>query len=225
MVRTKIRKPLVWVVRRFQGRKIGKRVICMHSVKEKIKFEKRLVWLLRRWAVVPLNALSTADESIATVSLTFDDGSETWFENVLPVLAEYGVHATFFVNDENMASRLESHEFHHLIEVGGHTKDHVDLGRIVAKQVLSRQIQERRFFAYPWGTPSNINPTVVNYLACSYRVQQAFTCIPGWYPRHDYVQPRDSLDLDDPEWFWEARLKGAYDWLYGVRHNLRRIFK
>ncbi len=89
------------------------------------------------------------------LTLTFDDGYASWHESVAALLEERGIPAVFFVSSGLVGLRGEAaREFarlrlrrtreldfiglsdlkaladHHLFEVGSHTRNHVDLGRI-----------------------------------------------------------------------------------------------
>lgn len=63
-------------------------------------FEAQLDWLLARFDVVPLGALSAppTDRGRPRVSLTFDDGYAEILRTVLPVCQRRGVSATCFVS-------------------------------------------------------------------------------------------------------------------------------
>jgi len=116
------------------------------------------------------------------VSLTFDDGTDDQFSTVRPLLAEHGMHGTFYVN----SGRLGTEGYVTVAqlaaiatdgnEIGGHTITHADL------PTLSRAGQQREIcndrvaltamgfspvsFAYPYG---DANPMALNSVqACGY---------------------------------------------------------
>jgi len=78
-----------------------------------------------------------ANES-AKIALTFDDGPHPRYtEEILSILEEYGVHATFFVIGQNveyypaLISRIQAGGH----EIGNHTYDHCRLARQSAEHV------------------------------------------------------------------------------------------
>lgn len=222
-----VRKPLIWLLWKTTKKRVGRRVICMHEVTDKFKFLRRMEWLARNYIVAPMyDVLNSGPDREHVVTLTFDDGSETWFRSVMPVLADLGLSAVFFVNrSDDMVRRIENHKDSHLWTVGGHTRGHTNLGKLVYPSVLNTLIEKRPLFAYPYGTPKDYNQTTIWYMNTKSHVDYAFTCIPGWVETgvRCFELPRDSLDIWDPEWYWRARLAGGYDWLYKVIH--RRSWK
>ena len=73
-------------------------------------FRSQLASLARGWEIVPLPALARACASGSppdrSLALTFDDGYLDNLENVLPVLEEFGVPATFFLTAERPGAEL-----------------------------------------------------------------------------------------------------------------------
>jgi peptidoglycan/xylan/chitin deacetylase (PgdA/CDA1 family) len=207
---------LLWKLTR---KRVGNRVICLHRQTDFLAFSRRLLWLKNNYAVVPLDAIHEK-EPYPCVALTFDDGGG-WCHNILAYLDYHDVHATFFVNDEQVATELRGSRYHFRCDVGGHTRNHLSLGDVTSTAILKKEIeQDRKHFAYPYGTPDSFNPTVLRFLEGCYGIEYAWTCVPGWVgTTHDLMMPRDSLDVRDPEWYWRARLAGAYDWLYGKIHR------
>jgi peptidoglycan/xylan/chitin deacetylase (PgdA/CDA1 family) len=221
LCRRVLRKPLVWLMWKATRKQIGNRVICLHSQPSAALLYDKVSWLKQNYAVVPLDAIFYEDD-YPKVALTFDDDGEgTWIRNVLPVLNSLDVHGTFFVNDEGLAKRLKTGKLHYRCDIGGHTRGHVNLGKVTSEFELKKEIQPRRHFAYPYGMPDSYNPTVLRWLEGNLKVEFAWTCVPGWVHEDDYLYElcRDSLDVRDPEWYWRARLAGAYDWLYGKIHK------
>ena len=129
------------------------------------------------------------------LTLTFDDGYASWHESVAPLLEERGIPAVFFVSSGLVGLRGEAaREFarlklrrtrelefiglsdlkaladHPLFEVGSHTRNHVDLGRISDPRLAREEISgdrarledwlatRVRWFAYPFGTPASVSP-------------------------------------------------------------------
>lgn len=73
------------------------------------------------------------DGKRVAVSLSFDDGRSSQLENGIPILNEYGIKATFFINPSNVSERLpdwkmvlaEGHE------IANHTLSHPCTGNFV----------------------------------------------------------------------------------------------
>lgn len=228
-MRRLFRKPVLWTLSKIIPPKIGKRVICMHSIAEEDLglFRERMEWLKRNYYVLSIVELMRSSlkslymEGYSGISLTFDDVAtyDRW-ENVLNALSKLEIPALFFVHKhKNIETDINSHSASSLWTLGDHTKTHRDLGMIIDRQTLERETQGYRYFAYPFGMRSNLNPTVKGFL-CS-KVSYAFTCIPGFVTEDSdpYEMPRDSLDIHDPEWYWRAKLAGQYDWLYRRIHR------
>ena len=221
-----IRKSLLWTLDKTSRRKVGRRVICLHEVKSRERFKARMIWLKRNYYVQSLQSLvansSRTPFKYSLVSLTFDDGHESWFENVVPVLMELDIPATFFVNETRMDLNLfHTHPYRYLWEVGGHTRSHINLGQVIHKGTLDSEIESRRYFAFPYGMARHINPSVLLHLEEHQKIEYAFTSRPGWITKDScrYYMSRDSLSLDDPEWLWRSRLNGNYDWFYRRAHK------
>ena len=101
------------------------------------------------------------------VSLTFDDGTADQYV-ARAMLARNSLNATFYVNSNNIgtsSSFLTWDELSDLAadgsEIGGHTRDHVDLTKVTTAEATSQVYEGRRAlisrgfpatsFAYPYG--------------------------------------------------------------------------
>ena len=77
-----------------------------------------------------------------------------------------------------------------------------------------------RWFAYPFGSPSNLSVRAVEaieqtgYLA-------AFTIVPSFWSRQDdpYLLGRDALSATDSQASWERFLRGGYDTLSALKYR------
>lgn len=86
---------------------------------------------------VTLSAAPAAAASTGkVVYITFDDGPSVYTPQVLKVLAQYGVHATFFEVGQNVASHpaLTSQVYRRGNSVQNHTWSHPDLRKLSASQ-------------------------------------------------------------------------------------------
>ncbi|WP_370368932.1 polysaccharide deacetylase family protein [Catenulispora sp. GP43] len=98
---------------------------------------------------VTLSAAPAAAASKKVVSITFDDGPSLYTPQVLKVLAQYGVHATFFEVGQNVAAHpsLTSLVYRRGNSVQNHSWSHPDLRHLSAAQfqyqvsATDRQIQ------------------------------------------------------------------------------------
>lgn len=100
------------------------------------------------------------------VSLTFDDGLSNQYQ-VDPMLAQHGMHATFYIPSGSVGSsgNLTWDQLSVLQadgnEIGGHTVDHVDLTTLTTTQATAEVCNDRNAltshgltvtdFAYPYG--------------------------------------------------------------------------
>jgi peptidoglycan/xylan/chitin deacetylase (PgdA/CDA1 family) len=149
-----------------RGPKAGKRALAFHDVPDPARFAVFLDQLLADYEVLPLQAWLTEPPSDRTqLTLTFDDGYESWHESVAPLLDERGLPAVFFVSSGLVGLRgSEAREFartrlhrtqeltfisardlrdlarHPRFEIGGHTVTHADLGKVADPDVAQAEI-------------------------------------------------------------------------------------
>jgi peptidoglycan/xylan/chitin deacetylase (PgdA/CDA1 family) len=162
-------------------------------------FEMQIDWLEQNFQLV---SLETAQQIIAggcsrqpTLAITFDDGYAENLEFALPLLVERRIPVTYFVTLGNI---LEQRPFEHDlrlgqplpvnsidsiramvnagIEIGAHTRNHVDLGQTSDPQVVFDEVimsgrelaqtisQKIRYFAFPYGQSQNLNQTALQWL-------------------------------------------------------------
>jgi peptidoglycan/xylan/chitin deacetylase (PgdA/CDA1 family) len=240
------------------GPRLGRRALAFHEVPDIRRFEEVLDRLLVEYEIVGLEDwLSGALRERTRLTLTFDDGYASWHEAVAPVLAERKLPAVFFVTSglvgltgeearefgRNRLRRSQHLRFigraeledlarHPLFEVGGHTRNHVDLGRVPDRDEVAedRATLEDwvgaavRWFAYPFGTPGSVSPAARAVVEQA-GVSAAFTLIPGWWEPSGgdrFAIGRDGLDPSLPFRFWQAWLRGGYDRLYRLKHAIGR---
>jgi peptidoglycan/xylan/chitin deacetylase (PgdA/CDA1 family) len=156
-------------------------------------FARQIKWLKRRFDMVSLaeaqRRICTGRNDRPCVSITFDDGYADNGVHALPLLIAERIPCTYFVATRNI---LEGTPFPHDvargvplapntaaqirelsgmgIEMGVHTRTHVDLGRIQDPLLLYDEIvaareelesltgREPRYFAFPFGQRANLNP-------------------------------------------------------------------
>lgn len=159
------------------------------------KFQNQIDWLEQNFEIVDLEEcqrrIRSGWNSRPTVSITFDDGYAENCDFALPLLIERRIPVTYFVTtyhttqqqpfphdvDRDMplpTNTIESLRALDLagVEIGAHTRTHVDLGKITCEQTLvdevitaSRELEaaigrQIRYFAFPFGQHANLNPTV-----------------------------------------------------------------
>ncbi len=133
-----------------------------------------------------------SDSCNAAVSITFDDGYHDNCDFALPLLIERGIPCTYFVTTSNIRNQTGfSHDLRAGkslavntveqireasdagIEIGCHTRHHVDFGcvhdpKVVreeiigAKDELEQMIGKRvRYFAFPFGSPHQLTQMAI----------------------------------------------------------------
>lgn len=154
-------------------------------------FARQIDWLARRFPLVSLEEaqrrIQSGHNTRACVSITFDDGYADNCRKAIPLLIERRIPFTYFVTLSNI---LEGKPFAHDVaqgnrfrpndpaeiremaeagvEIGAHTYDHRDLGRVTDEGELRREVVEAgrelqdlvgrpvRYFAFPFGLRENL---------------------------------------------------------------------
>jgi peptidoglycan/xylan/chitin deacetylase (PgdA/CDA1 family) len=146
------------------------RILVFHDVRaeEATNFRSQVACLMKKANVISLDDFfdGRLSSKRINVAITFDDGYQGWIENVVPVLVEFRLSATFFVSSgfvglkpteeaqyvRNNLKRvgqttggLDSCELSNLIEegfsIGGHTMSHSNLAEIRDINILRSEIQ------------------------------------------------------------------------------------
>lgn len=162
-------------------------------------FARQLDWLQENFDVVSLaeaqHRISTQECKRPTVAITFDDGYSDNGEFAIPELASRNLPATYFVATDfvrtgrsfphdiqqdvplapNTFDELRSYESMG-IEIGAHTRTHVDVGQISCERSLRDEIvgsiedlktwlgHDINYFAFPYGLPHNMSQMAVDVL-------------------------------------------------------------
>jgi peptidoglycan/xylan/chitin deacetylase (PgdA/CDA1 family) len=141
---------------------------------------RRTFILIALGAVALLAAMPAGARAQTVVSLTFDDGITSQYNEAVPRLSAHGMLGTFFINSGTVgtgAYYMNSAQVDQVSaaghEIGGHTINHVNLtgpGVDIRHQICddAAALRARGYtvvdFAYPYGAGST-NPTVRQTLA------------------------------------------------------------
>ena len=83
---------------RLGRKKLGKRIVVFHEIKDPSLFREKIGWLKEHYDLVSLEDLFTLRVSDRTlIAVTFDDGYASWYDQAVPVLEELEIPAVFFV--------------------------------------------------------------------------------------------------------------------------------
>jgi peptidoglycan/xylan/chitin deacetylase (PgdA/CDA1 family) len=164
-----------------------------------IDFQRQIDWFQQNFDLVNLEEcqrrISRGANTRPTLSITFDDGYADNCSSALPMLISRGIPVTYFVttfhttldkpfqHDIALETPLAPNSIDSLIalanagvEIGSHTRNHVDVGRIRDPETLfdevitsTREMEQLiqkpiRYFAFPYGLRENLNPAVFRLL-------------------------------------------------------------
>ena len=174
------------------------------------------------------------------VSVTFDDGWASQYNNALPVLNKYGVPATMYIYTEGIndvplymtqaqiqgfASRGD--------EIASHTVSHADLTTLTATErntelSQSRATLQQMFgptagidFASPYGAYNATTTTAVrNYYATQRNTDEGFNSQTGFDPYNILVQNVVSTTSNATVQGWINSAKANNTWLVLVYHEI-----
>ncbi|MDP2586656.1 MAG: polysaccharide deacetylase family protein [Candidatus Komeilibacteria bacterium] len=192
------------------------RVWCLHEVKDNQVwyFLEKLSWLKKNYNVLTPEQFKNRQFSTDRINvlLTFDDGYESWFRNVLSILNEENVKAVFFINNEFLSQSSKLTDAGHTL--GGHSVSHERLTQLPADKLTAEVSQSVKsdFFAYPYGDKQSFNDAVIDEVKKA-GYQYGFTILPGFnnLDTNPYLLHRDSLDPNVPNFIFKLWLKGNYD--------------
>ena len=190
--------------------------------------------------------LQTPANAEKLVGITFDDGYEDFYTNAYPILNRYGFSATVFLPTAyisqasghfNGARCLTWSQVRELskdgVEFGSHTVTHPQLRCVSAAQMrtevgrskddIEENLGERvDTFSYPYAFPETDAAFVerLHAMLLESEYSSAVTTVIGRAEpstNHFFVKrlPVNSCD-DEP--FFNAKLKGGYDWLRAVQY-------
>ncbi len=188
--------------------------------------------------IMMLFALSGTAVAQTTVSLTFDDGIATQYP-VRQMLAEHGMHATFYVNSGRVGTTPYYMTWQQLYalaadgnEIGGHTLDHVSLTQVSVGEVQRQVCEDRAYligqgfsvhnFAYPFSRHNAQVESVVE--ACGYTTARRIGGLRGGdcptCPVAESIPPAAPMVLRAPEWpFRPYELADLQGWVTQAEDN------
>lgn len=162
-------------------------------------FVAHLDYLERNFQIVSLaeaqRRVRSPHNSQPSVAITFDDGYAENCDFAIPELQRRGLPATYFVATSSVVDGVPfRHDLYRNcpltpntvaevqdiacagFEIGGHTKNHIDLGQLATRDMAAEEIlggiEELeswgvgpiRYFSFPYGLPQNTSQVAVNIL-------------------------------------------------------------
>lgn len=162
-------------------------------------FTQQIDWFQKTFDLVSLeeaqNRIRSGSNQRPTLTITFDDGYAENSEYALPLLIERKIPITYFAtvnqtlkqvpfpHDVERGCPLPTNSLESLIamdtagiEIGAHTRNHADLGKITDERILIDEVitaslelesaigRKVRYFAFPYGLTPNLNPKVFGML-------------------------------------------------------------
>jgi peptidoglycan/xylan/chitin deacetylase (PgdA/CDA1 family) len=229
-------------------------------------FEANLRFLAEKTYVISLDDffLGKLTPKRTNVVITFDDGYQNWVTNALPILKDLSLPATFFVTSGFVGlSKVEAAEFNKAklhrpmgngceidslsreglrtiiadgFTVGGHTKDHTNLGYYRDEIMLRSEIIGDKsllekmtgvsidYFAYPGGVYHNSCVNMPEVLRQS-GYKGAVTTFPGinTIKTNKFLLRRELIRASMPKRIFRGRIYGNYDFVYAIKSFFRML--
>ncbi len=159
------------------------------------QFARQMLWLKKHFDMITIGEaqqrMRSGLSNRPAVCVTFDDGYAENCDQAIPLLVREAIPCTYFVatryvfdqlpfpHDLARSQRLQPNTLNQLrdmakagIEIGAHTRNHVDLGQIYDQHRLEDEVvlageelqgavgKPVRYFAFPFGQHSNLNAEV-----------------------------------------------------------------
>ncbi|PPB48992.1 hypothetical protein C4K88_09700 [Arthrobacter pityocampae] len=187
------------------------------------------------WAPPPAQAAPAG-----MVSVTFDDGWTSQYNNALPVLNKYGVPATMYIisgsidDAPNYMTQAQIQAFADRgDQIASHTVTHSDLTTLTAGQLDSELAQSRATlqqlfgpsagidFASPYGAyNATTTAAVKNYYATQRNTDEGFNAPAGFDPYNVVVQNVVSTTTTATVQGWVDTARATNTWLILVYHEV-----
>lgn len=165
------------LVRLYEKRRQEAAILCWHDVpyEAKVMFERQIQWLLETRKIVSLTDMMQKRPT-ECVSLTFDDGFESLYSVVFPILSKYGLPFSAFIPSSFIGRRgyinynqLKEMAASGYCEIGAHTRSHRKLVQLLTQELYTEISGGKSdlealldkpvvSFAYPFGKIEDICP-------------------------------------------------------------------
>lgn len=230
-------------------------------------FVQQLDWLQDNFDIVSLEEaqrrIRSTHNDLPTVAITFDDGYAENSQTAIPELVRRNLPATYFVatdfmksgnafpHDQRRGVPLQPNTIDDLrhyaslgIELGAHTKSHIDCGRVADVDQLrdeivgSAQQLEKwcktpvRYFSFPYGMPENTSQLAVDIVReagfagfCTAYTAWNWPCSDGFHMRRIHSDPglqslKNRLTLDPRKLHDASRLPFSESSTSALRRSL-----
>jgi len=217
-------------------------VVYYHSVpaEQRKRFAGQLDEVIRHARPYSLDSISSHQEGIYNVAVTFDDGFVSVIENAAPELIKRNIPFTVFIptgylgmappwiQDSSPANRefimsveqLKSLSRNDLVSVGSHCFTHTNLLSLeknnarneisISKHHLENILQKEIIFL---SFPyGDFNETHVN-MAKNAGYKKVFSILPNLAKHPRYIAGRVNVDPSDWSVEFKLKIRGAYRWL------------
>lgn len=182
--------------------------------------------------------------------ITFDDGFSDFYSEAFPILQEHGFPATVFlptsfIDNNNRFKNKECLSWSEVRELkrkgvnfGSHTVNHPELYRISklavmyelrkSKEIISNQIGESiDSFSYPYAFPEQ-DKEFIAYMKgalknCGYNYGVTTRIGTALEKEDPLFFRRIPINSYDDQFFFKAKLEGAYDWIYKMQFLYKKI--
>jgi len=186
------------------------------------------------------------------VVITFDDGYRDFYTEAFPVLQNYGYTATVFlptgfINNKNNLKGKSHLNWNEILELsnngisfGSHTVNHPQLKLLKkediefelrqSKKVIQDNLQKQvESFSYPFAFPEEDKEFTkhLKEILKKYGYKQGVSTRIGTTSKEDdiYFMKRKPINSCDDIRFFEAKLKGGYDWLARAQLLFKKVKK
>lgn len=151
-------------------------VLCWHDInhlQEYYNFQEQIIWLFTNKKIISLETLM-AEPCGNKVVLTFDDGYESLYTTIFPLLQKYEIPFSAFITSSFIGHKgyinrqqLQEIALYPFVEIGAHSRSHVRLSHLTKSKLLDEIIGCKKdledilgkqviSFAYPFGKAKDV---------------------------------------------------------------------
>lgn len=180
-------------------------------------FARQIDWLQANFELISVDEavtrLARGQNSRPAVAITFDDGYADNMDFAMPYLVDRGIPCMYYVSnrqilnqqafshDRDLGHSLTPNSVRDLkqlvrwgIDIGAHTRTHLDLGKITDIEILREELAGGRselmhllgcpidHFAFPYGQPHNISTLAIQVAA-----EVGFRSVAGAYGGYNFM--------------------------------------